>query len=165
VAVRSAGLLVWRRDAAEPGTPVLVLLAHPGGPLFARKDDGVWSVPKGEYPPEEEPLAAARREFAEEVGVSAPAGNVRPLGEAIGRAGKVNIVWAVEVADAAGLPDGPVTSNLFPMVWPPRSGRIQQFPEVDRVAWFDLETARRKVFSGQLPFLERLAELAAGGAA
>ncbi len=167
--LRSAGLLVWRRDVTGPAGPsidglgaVRVLLAHPGGPLFGRKDDGVWSVPKGEYPVDEDPLSAARREFAEEVGVPAPDGLLHPLGEARGRGGKVNTVWAVEVADASGLPDGPVESNLFPMVWPPRSGRVQHFPEVDRVEWFDLATARRKVFPAQAPFLDRLAELAGG---
>lgn len=158
MSVRSAGLLVWRRDPSS--SVVLVLLSHPGGPLYARKDDGVWSVPKGKLNAGEDALTAARREFAEEVGVPAPPGAVTPLGEAAQRSGKVNEVWALEVADAAGLPDGPVTSSPFSMVWPPRSGIVREFPEVDRVGWFALTAARTKVFGGQLPFLDRLAELA-----
>lgn len=167
MAVHSAGLLVWRRDldggAGDRSDAVLVLLAHPGGPLYTRKDEGVWSVPKGEHGPDEEPLVAARREFAEELGVPAPGGEARPLGAAPQGRGKVNAVWAVEVPDASGLPDGPVSSNLFPMTWPPRSGRVQEFPEIDRVAWFDLDAARRKIRVAQQPFLDRLAELVSGG--
>jgi predicted NUDIX family NTP pyrophosphohydrolase len=146
---RSAGLLVWRRVA---GGGVEVLLAHPGGPLFASKD--VWTVPKGEYGPDEEPLAAARREFAEEIGQPAPAGPLTDLGESRQASGKVNRVFAVE----GDLDAADVRSNLFPMVWPPRSGQVQEFPEVDRAGWFDLDSARSKVFPGQLPFLDRLAE-------
>ncbi|NHC44461.1 NUDIX domain-containing protein [Motilibacter aurantiacus] len=146
---RSAGLLLWRRR----DDVVQVLLAHPGGPLFARKDDGHWSVPKGEYTAEEEPLAAARREFLEELGKPAPDGEPVPLGEARQSSGKVNTVWALHGdLDVAG-----VHSNLFSMEWPPRSGRLQEFPEIDRAEWFDLEAARRKIFASQLPFLDRLA--------
>lgn len=146
----SAGLLLWRRTPAG----VQVLLGHPGGPLFARKDDGHWSVPKGEYDAaREEPLAAARREFAEELGVEAPAGEPLPLGEARQTSGKVNVVWALE----GDLDVTRVRSNLFTMEWPPRSGRQQEFPELDRAEWFDLTTANRKVFPSQLPFLDRLA--------
>ena len=157
VATTSAGLLLWRRQPSDRGgVPVVeVLLGHPGGPLFARKDDGHWSVPKGEYVAgDEDPLAAARREFAEELGVEAPTGEPVPLGEARQSGGKINTVWAVE----GDLDVNLLRSNNFAMEWPPRSGRQQEFPELDRAAWFDLATARRKVFASQLPFLDRLAE-------
>lgn len=150
--VRSAGLLVWRRG--DDGS-VEVLLAHPGGPLFARKDDGHWSVPKGEHGPEEDALEAAHREFAEELGQPAPGGEPTPLGEARQRSGKVNEVWAVE----GDLEVDEVRSNLFSMQWPPRSGRYQEFPEIDRAAWFPLAQARTKLFPAQLPFLDRLEAL------
>ena len=147
---RSAGLLLWRRGPAG----VEVLLGHPGGPLFARKDDGVWTIPKGEYDATEDPLVAAHREFAEEIGVAPPRGDVVPLGEVTQRGGKVVTVWALE----GDLDVTSVTSNLFAMEWPPRSGRTQEFPELDRAAWFDLDAARGKAFASQLPFLDRLAE-------
>lgn len=151
----SAGLLLWRRRADGV---VEVLLGHPGGPLFARRDDGHWSVPKGEYDAaEEEPLAAARREFAEELGVPAPPGDPVPLGEARQTSGKVNRVWALE----GDLDVSQVTSNLFSMEWPPRSGATRQFPELDRAAWFTLAAAEAKVFASQRPFLDRLVELLA----
>jgi len=148
---RSAGLLLWRRRA--DGQPE-VLLAHPGGPLFARRDEGVWTIPKGEYGPEEAPELAARREFAEEIGQPPPDGELVPLGEARQRSGKVNTVWAVE----GDLDVREVRSNLFAMVWPPHSGTLAEFPEIDAAAWFDLPSARRKIAPGQLPFLDRLAE-------
>lgn len=147
----SAGLLLWRRP---DGGPVEVLLAHPGGPFFARKDDGSWSVPKGEYEPGEEPLAAAYREFTEELGVAPPDGDPVPLGVAPSPGGKVNTAWALE----GDLDPADARSNTFRMEWPPRSGRQQEFPEIDRVAWFDLPTARTKLFTSQHPFLDRLAE-------
>jgi len=147
---RSAGLLLWRRRA--DGQPE-VLLAHPGGPVFARRDEGVWTIPKGEYGPEEAPELAARREFAEEIGQPPPDGELVPLGEARQRSGKVNTMWAVE----GDLDVRDVRSNLFTMVWPPRSGTLGEFPEVDAAAWFDLPSARRKIAPGQLPFLDRLA--------
>lgn len=148
---RSAGLLLWRRT----DTSIEVLLAHPGGPLFAKKDDGVWSIPKGEIDPGEDEWAAAQREFSEELGIPAPVGTPVALGEAKQASGKVNVIWALE-ADP-----GPfeVRSNLFEMQWPPRSGVVAEFVEVDRAAWFALETARIKIFAGQLPFLERLTEI------
>ncbi len=149
---RSAGLLLFRRRA---GGAVEVLLGHPGGPLFAGKDAGHWSVPKGEYGADEAPLAAAVREFAEELGQPAPAGRPVPLGEARQGSGKVNTVFAVE----GDLDVASITSNTFPMQWPPRSGRIAEFPELDRAAWFDLTVARGKIFPSQLPFLDRLADL------
>ena len=152
---RAAGILLWRRRGDSPAGPVEVLLAHPGGPLFARKDLGVWTVPKGEPDDGEDDLAAARREFAEELGVEVPEGEVTPLGEARQRGGKVNVVWAV----AGDVDVTRVSSNSFEMQWPPRSGRMQSFPEVDRAAWFDLDgEARARIRDGQLPFLDRLVD-------
>jgi predicted NUDIX family NTP pyrophosphohydrolase len=131
-----------------------VLLAHPGGPYYVRKDDGVWTVPKGELEGDEDPLAAAVREFTEEMGSAPPAGELVALGEARQRSGKINLVWAVEGDfDVTG-----VRSNTFPMEWPPRSGRTVQVEEIDRAEWFDLATARIKIRKAQLPFLDRLAE-------
>ncbi|MGY1712234.1 NUDIX domain-containing protein [Geodermatophilus sp. SYSU D00758] len=147
----SAGVLLWRRG---PDGGVQVLLGHMGGPFWARKDDGAWSVPKGEHDPGEDPLAAARREFEEELGSPVPAAELVPLGEH--RAGgKVLTLWAAEGeldADAC-------RSTTFPLEWPPRSGRVQHFPEIDRAAWFGLAEARAKLVRGQLPFLDRLAAL------
>lgn len=148
--LRSAGLLLWRRT---PAGAVEVLLAHPGGPLFARKD--VWGVPQGELDPDEDALVAAYREFTEEVGTAPPKGDPVPLGEARQPSGKVNVVWALEGDLAAG----EARSNHFSMEWPPRSGRVQSFPEVDRVGWFTLQAARERAFPSQLPFLDRLAAL------
>ncbi len=149
---RSAGILLWRRGADGPE----VLLGHPGGPYFWRKDDGVWSIPKGEYEPDEDALAAAYREFAEEIGMPVPAGEAVPLGESKQSGGKVVTVFAVEGdLDAAAM-----VSNLFSMQWPPMSGRMQEYPELDRAGWFTLAQARVKVFSSQVPFLDRFEGLA-----
>jgi predicted NUDIX family NTP pyrophosphohydrolase len=156
---RSAGLLVWRRTGGPDPSAVEVLLAHPGGPLFARKDDGHWSIPKGELDGDEEPLAAANREFAEEIGVAPPPNDPVPLGEAAQRGGKVNLIWAVE----GDLDVSEVRSNAFAMEWPPRSGRMQEFPEIDRAGWFPLDQARQKVFASQAVFLDRLVALLDGG--
>jgi predicted NUDIX family NTP pyrophosphohydrolase len=146
----SAGLLLFRRT---PGTEIL--LGHLGGPYFARRDDGAWSIPKGEYGPDEEPLAAARREFTEELGAVPPAGvEYHRLGTIRQRNGKQVTAWAVE----ADLDVSVATSNTFEIEWPPRSGRRQSFPEIDRAAWFDLATARRKMIAGQAALLDRLAE-------
>jgi predicted NUDIX family NTP pyrophosphohydrolase len=146
--VRSSGVLLYRRaDGA-----VQVLLGHMGGPFWARKDDGAWSIPKGEHDPDEDAEAAARREFAEELGVPAPATGLVPLGELRGR--KLLTVWAAE----GELDVGAVVSNTFEVEWPPRSGRLREFPEIDRAAWFDVETARAKIVAGQRPFLDRLLE-------
>jgi predicted NUDIX family NTP pyrophosphohydrolase len=151
----SAGILLWRRG---PGGPPEVLLGHMGGPFWAKKDDGAWSLPKGEHGPDEEPLAVARREFEEELGSPVPAGDLVPLGEHRVTSGKVLTVWAVEGdLDAAAC-----LSNTFELEWPPRSGRMQEFPEIDRAAWFGLEEARTKLLKGQLPFLDRLRDLLAG---
>jgi predicted NUDIX family NTP pyrophosphohydrolase len=144
---RSAGVLLWRRG----GAGVEVLLAHPGGPLFVRKDDHHWSIPKGEHEAGESPREAAWREFEEETGHPVPAGEVVELGEARQRGGKVNTVYAVE----GDLDPDACTSNDFSMLW---HGRVQQFPEMDRYGWYDLDTARTKIFSSQLVFVDRLKE-------
>ncbi len=145
---RSAGLLLYRRTRG-----LEILLAHLGGPYFAGRDDGAWSIPKGEFGPDEEPLAAARREFAEELGSPPPAGlEYRPLGEIRQRNGKRVTAWAVE----ADFDVSTVVSNTFEIEWPPRSGRRRAFPEVDRAAWFDVDEGRRKLLSGQEVLLDRL---------
>ena len=130
---------------------VEVLLAHPGGPFWARRDEAAWTLPKGEIVPGEDPLAAARREFLEETGfTSSPP--FLPLGELRQKSGKRISAWAFEGdADPAAL-----VSNLFEMEWPPRSGRLQSFPEVDRLHWFRLVEARRKLIAGQAPFIDAL---------
>jgi predicted NUDIX family NTP pyrophosphohydrolase len=151
---RSAGLLLFRRT--EGGLEVL--LGHPGGPFYVRKDDGVWTIPKGELDPGEDETAAAVREFTEEMGSAPPPGALLPLGEARQSSGKVNVVFAVE----GDLDARAIRSNTFPMEWPPRSGRIQQIEEIDRAEWFPLEAARRKIRAAQLPFLDRLEVAAAG---
>jgi predicted NUDIX family NTP pyrophosphohydrolase len=152
----SAGLLVYRRG---PGG-LEVLLVHPGGPVWARRDDGAWSIPKGELEPGEDPLAAARREFREELGQDPPSGEPIALGELRQPGGKRVVAWAVE----GDLDVSAVRSGTFEMEWPPRSGRRQRFPEVDRAAWFDPETARRKLLAGQVPFVDRLLETLRGRA-
>jgi predicted NUDIX family NTP pyrophosphohydrolase len=151
----SAGLLLYRGT----GEHVEVLLAHMGGPFWTRKDDGAWSIPKGEYGPDEDPLAAARREFAEELGSPAPDGDYRPLGDVRQKNGKLVTAWAV----AGDLDVTTVVSNTFEVEWPPRSGRRQEFPEVDRAAWFDLAAARPKLVAAQAAFLDRLRELSTSG--
>ncbi len=146
---RSAGLLMYRRR----GGRLEVFLVHPGGPLWAKKDEGAWSVPKGLYEEGEDPLEAARREFTEETGFPVT-GELLPLGMVKMKSGKTVAAWAFEGdADPAAL-----ESNTFEMEWPPRSGRIQKFPEVDRGAWFPLEEARVKIVKGQRPLLDRLEE-------
>lgn len=130
-----------------------VLLVHPGGPLWAKKDEGVWSIPKGEFEDHEDPLAAAGREFEEETGTT-PRGDFIPLTPLRQRSGKIVFAWAVEGDfDPASL-----TSNTFSMEWPPKSGRQREFPEVDRAAWFTIDTAMRKILPGQAPFLSELEE-------
>ena len=127
-----------------------------GGPFWARKDDGAWSVPKGEYADGEDPLAVAHREFEEELGSPVPASDLVPLGEL--RAGsKVLTLWAAE----GDLDATATVSNTFSLEWPPRSGRVQEFPEIDRAAWLDLDEARVKLVKGQVPFLDRLVALLA----
>ena len=149
---RSAGLLVYRRGSST----VEVLLVHPGGPFWAKRDDGAWSLPKGEHGPDEDPLEVAVREFREEVGSDPPAGrSAVPLGELRQPSGKHVTAWALE----GDVDAGTVRSNTFTIEWPPRSGRRQEFPEVDRAGWFDLDTARRKLVRGQVGFIDRLREL------
>ena len=126
---------------------------HPGGPLWARRDLGAWSIPKGEYADGEDPLAAARREFAEELGSPAPAGEPVELGEIRQKSGKRVRAWALP----GDLDAGSIRSNLFAMEWPPRSGRSQEFPEVDRAQWFALEEARRRLVPAQAELLDSLA--------
>jgi len=149
VPTRSAGLLLYRRS----GGKLEVLLVHPGGPYWSRKDDGAWSIPKGEPDAGEEPLEAAVREFLEELGVEPPWGREPvPLGEARQSGGKIVTVWAIE----GDLDVANVRSGTFTIEWPPRSGRTAEFPEVDRAAWFDAATARVKLVSGQVAFVDRL---------
>jgi predicted NUDIX family NTP pyrophosphohydrolase len=144
---KSAGLLMYRHAPAE----LQVLLAHPGGPFWRAKDDGAWTLPKGEYEPPEEPLAAAIREFAEETGTPASPPFL-PLGEVVQKSGKRIQAWAF----AGEFDPAQLRCNMFEMEWPPRSGRRQSYPEVDRVAWFSLDEARRKIIAAQLPLLDRL---------
>ena len=146
----SAGILLYRRGPAG----LEVLLGHMGGPFWAKKDDGAWSIPKGEHGPDDDPLAVARREFEEELGSPVPADDLMPLGQAKVTSGKVLTVWAGE----GDLDATACRSNTFELEWPPRSGRIQEFPEIDRAAWFGLDEARNKLLKGQVPFLDRLLE-------
>jgi predicted NUDIX family NTP pyrophosphohydrolase len=148
----SAGILLYRWRPARPDAEVL--LAHPGGPFFARKDAGVWSIPKGLCEPGSDPdqLAAAVREFTEEVGHPPPPGPYLELGSVQLAGGKTVVAWAVE----GDLDPASSSSNTFELQWPPRTGRIQTFPEIDRVEWFALEGARPKLNTGQVPFLDRL---------
>ncbi|GGS49653.1 NUDIX domain-containing protein [Streptomyces griseoviridis] len=149
---RSAGLLLYRRD---PEGRLEVLLGHMGGPFFARREQGAWTVPKGEYEDGEPAWDAARREFEEELGLPPPGtADAVPLGEVRQSGGKLVTVWAVE----ADLDPATVVPGTFRMEWPPRSGREQEFPELDRVAWLPLDRAREVVVTAQAAFLDRLAE-------
>jgi predicted NUDIX family NTP pyrophosphohydrolase len=147
----SAGILLYRRR----GPALQVLLVHPGGPAWAKRDLGAWSIPKGEYEPDEDPLDAARREFAEELGVAVPQGPVKDLGEIRQRSGKRVRAWALE----GDLDVETVSSNTVEFEWPPRSGRLIEIPEVDRAEWFGLSEAREKINVGQVPLIDRLEEL------
>ncbi|MET3905865.1 putative NUDIX family NTP pyrophosphohydrolase [Bradyrhizobium sp. S3.3.6] len=148
----SAGILAYRKGARG----LEVLLVHPGGPFWRKKDDGAWSIPKGEIDAADAPEQVARREFAEELGPSASIGRLQPLGEVRQRGGKRVIAFAGEGHfDPAAL-----ISNTFEIEWPPRSGRRQTFPEVDRAEWFDIEFARTKMLSAQVELLDRLLEIA-----
>ena len=150
-AKRSAGILLYRLTGGAPE----VLLVHPGGPFWARKDAGAWSIPKGEYGEDEDPEACARREFEEETGTALAAGALSDLGTARQRSGKVVTAWAAE----GDLDADAIRSNTFELEWPPRSGTMQAFPEVDRAGWFGLETAREKLNPAQTAFLDRLRDL------
>lgn len=147
---RSAGLLLFRHT----GQGIEVLLGHMGGPFFARRDTGAWTVPKGEYDPGEPAWEAARREFQEELGLPPPDGAAVPLGEVRQSGGKTVTAWAVE----ADLDPATAVPGTFEMEWPPKSGRTQEFPELDRVEWFPLDRAREVIVAAQAAFLDRLAE-------
>jgi len=145
---RSAGILLWRGS----GEAREVLLVHPGGPLWAKKDLGAWSIPKGEFDEEEEPLGCARREFEEELGSAPPPNKLVPLGSVRQKNRKQVLAWAAE----GDLDASAVRSNTFTMEWPPRSGRQAEFPEIDRAEWFPVEVARAKLNPAQAEFLDRL---------
>ena len=149
--VRSAAIILFRRVGAE----IEILIVHPGGPLWARRDDGAWSIPKGEYDAGEEPLAAAHREFAEEIGTPAPDGEPLALGEVRLKSGKRVVAWALE----GDLDADAIRSNMFELQWPPRSGRLQEFPEVDRAGWFEPAAARVKLNPAQAEFVDRLLDM------
>ncbi len=149
MAKRSAGILLYRRREGA----LQVLLVHPGGPYWAKKDLGAWSIPKGEHDDDEEAQACALREFAEETGTAPSPGELESLGEVRQKAGKVVAAWALE----GDLDAGAIRSNTFTMPWPPRSGRMQEFPEVDRAEWFSLDAARERINPAQAAFLDRLA--------
>jgi predicted NUDIX family NTP pyrophosphohydrolase len=146
----SGGLLLFRRDPDGPR----LLIAHMGGPFWARKDARAWSIPKGECAEGEDPLAAAYREFAEELGLPAPEGAPVDLGEVRMRSGKRIRAWAL----AGDLDVDAIVPGTFELEWPPRSGRTQEFPEVDRAAWVDPDTARAKLVAAQSAFVDRLVE-------
>ena len=147
---KTAGLLLYRiRNSA-----IEVFLVHPGGPFWAKKDEGAWSIPKGEFADDEQPLNAAKREFQEETGFSKE-GNFIALAALKQRSGKLVHAWALEGDCDAGA----IKSNLFSMEWPPRSGKRQEYPEVDRASWFTLERAKRKIVPGQIAFLEELQQI------
>lgn len=144
---KSAGLLLYRRH----NSTLEVFLVHPGGPFWAKKDDGAWSIPKGEIAEDEDPLEAAKREFYEETGVQID-GDFIALTPVKQAGGKMVYAWAIEAdCDAEA-----IKSNTFSIEWPPRSGKRQEFPEVDRAGWFNLDEARKKILKGQLGLLEKL---------
>ena len=150
MAKRSAGILLYRVPAGE----LEVLLVHPGGPFWARKDQGAWSIPKGEYEAGEDPRAGAAREFEEELGAPLPADELIDLGTVKQRSGKVVTAFAAE----GDLDPAAVRSNTFEMEWPPKSGKRRTFPEVDRAGWFDPAAAREKLVPAQAEFVDRLLE-------
>lgn len=145
----SAGLMLWRRR----GDRTEVLLGHQGGPFWVRKDLGHWTVPKGEVEPGEQLITVARREFTEETGHAVPEGPLIDLGQIRQKGGKLVVAWAIE----GDLDPATAVSNTFELEWPPGSGRRQLFPEIDRVQWFDLDEARRRLKPAQVPLLDRLA--------
>jgi len=150
MASESAGILLFRRREGE----LEVLLVHPGGPFWATKDLGAWTIPKGEPEAGEDPRAAALREFAEETGSALGAPELRELGSVRQRAGKLVRAWAAE----GDLDAGAIRSNRFTLEWPPRSGTLREYPEVDRAAWFALAEARERINPAQRAFLDRLAD-------
>lgn len=146
---KSAGLLVYR----EKNGYIEVLIAHMGGPWFAKKDNGAWSIPKGEYDENEKPIEVAKREFSEELGKQPPEGDFEELGSIEQKNNKQVIAWAVK----GDVDVSKTTSNTFKTEWPPRSGKIQEFPEIDRAGWFSVPEAACKLVPAQVKFLERLA--------
>lgn len=146
---RSAGILLYRTSKDQPQ----VMLVHPGGPFWARKDIGSWSIPKGEFDEEEDPLEAAKREFYEETGVKLSERDYIPLAPVKQKSSKLIFAWALE----KDMDVSQISSNLFEMEWPPHSGKKQEFPEVDKGDWFSLDEAREKITPGQIPFLDELA--------
>ncbi|MBL8580253.1 MAG: NUDIX domain-containing protein [Mesorhizobium sp.] len=154
MAARSAGILIYRKRAEGAE----VLLVHPGGPFWAKRDAGAWSIPKGEYGDDEDAEAAARREFAEETGWTIGTA-LTPLGDVRQKAGKVVTAFAAE----GDFDPATLRSNSFEMEWPPRSGRKATYPEIDRAGWFTLDEAVGKIIEGQRPLLDRLVELLAAG--
>ena len=149
--ITSAGLLLYR----DVSGPLEVLLVHPGGPFWARRDEGAWSLPKGQVDPGEAPEAAAAREFAEELGHPAPPPPWHALGQVTQSGGKRVVAWAV----AGDLDPAAVVSTWIEIPWPPRSGRTLRIPEVDRAAWFEVPEARRRLLGAQVPLVDRLVEL------
>jgi predicted NUDIX family NTP pyrophosphohydrolase len=150
VARRSAGILLYRVGRDGPS----VLLVHPGGPFWARRDAGAWSIPKGEYEDGEDPQACALREFEEETGTALPPSELVELGSVKQKNGKVVTAWALE----GDLDADSVRSNTFTMEWPPRSGQSAEFPEIDRAEWFGADEARQKLVAAQSEFVNRLLE-------
>jgi len=150
---RSAGILMFRRRGGE----IEVLLMHPGGPFWAKKDAGAWSIPKGEYAQGEDALAVAKREFEEETGAR-PDGKFLPLGEVVQAGGKIVTAWALE----GDFDPATLTSNRFELEWPPKSGRKVSFPEVDRAQWFSPAEARQKILAAQREFMTRLRDALGG---
>lgn len=152
----SAGLLMYRHREGQ----WQVLLVHPGGPFFQKKDDGAWTIPKGEIASDEEPLDAAQREFAEETGVT-PTGLFLALMPVKQKGGKTIHAWALE----GDCDPHAIVSNTFTMEWPPNSGRQREFPEIDRAEFFDLDTAKRKINAGQVPLIDELEKIVSRGSA
>jgi predicted NUDIX family NTP pyrophosphohydrolase len=153
MAKKSAGILVYHKNSEK----YEVLLVHPGGPFWAKKDLNSWSLPKGEFEDEEDPFSAAKREFEEETGFPIK-GEFIDLNPVKQPSGKIIYSWAVK----GEIDANNVKSNLFKMEWPPRSGAIKEFPEIDRAEWFDLETAEQKIISGQIPIIENLKKILEG---
>ena len=151
---RSAGIVMYRHQAGA----LQVLLVHPGGPFWAKKEEGAWSIPKGEYDDPEDPLLAAKREFAEELGIAPPDAECRPLGDIKQSGGKIVTAFAL----AGDCDTAAINPGRFEMEWPPRSGRMQTFPEIDRAGWFSLADARVKILASQLPLIDRLETLLQG---
>jgi predicted NUDIX family NTP pyrophosphohydrolase len=146
----SSGILLFRKQSSS----IEILLVHPGGPFFAKKDEGSWTIPKGELIDDEEPLSAAIREFEEETGYK-PAGDFIELPAIKQKGGKIVQCWAV----TGDLDPATITSNTFEMEWPPRSGKKKSFPEIDKAAWFSIDTARQKINERQIDFIDKLLEI------